>query len=308
MEHRVITPVILCGGAGTRLWPMSREDCPKQFLKLHSHHYSLFQETLLRTSHQLGMAPPLVVSNRAYAAQVETQAAAIGLEDINVVYEPSSRNTAPALAAVACYLQRQDETALMLVLPVDHVMREPQMFLHRVREAASFALEGNIMTFGVWPSSPETGYGYIKPGDALVDGVYKIGKFAEKPDNHQVQHYLEQGYLWNSGIFLLTAARYLEELERFAPDVTLAVTRSVQAGTSSGMHFYPEAEAFNISPAISIDYAVMEHTDRACVVPVSCGWEDIGSWNALWKLYGEEAVGEQAVKKLLEVVARNRTA
>ena len=277
----MLVPVILSGGAGTRLWPLSRELHPKQLLPLLGRH-TMLQETVRRLE-GLDAAAPTVVSNEAHRFLVAEQLREIGCTPRAIVLEPTGRNTAPAIALAAHAALAADEgDSLLLVLPADHLIRNVAAF-HRAIEVASVAArEGALATFGVVPSSPETGYGYIRRGALQGSGAYRIAQFVEKPDAARAQSYLASGeYYWNSGMFLFRARRYLEELERFAPDIA-SVCRSSFACATRDLDFTRiDAAVFESCRSESIDYAVMEKTGDAVVVPLDAGWSDVGSWASL---------------------------
>ena len=277
----MLTPVILSGGAGTRLWPLSRELYPKQLLALVGQH-TMLQETVLRLR-GLPIAPPVVVCNEAHRFLVAEQLRQLGVEPGAIVLEPAGRNTAPAiaLAAHAAVRAAGDEDPVLLVLPADHVIRDVAEFQHAVRVAQEPAAEGHLVTFGVVPDAPETGYGYIQRGEAAA-GAYRIAKFIEKPAAEQAQQLLASGdYYWNSGMFVFRARRYLEELEHFAPEIARCC-RAAFEGARADLDFTRvEARRFEACPSDSIDYAVMEKTAGAFVVPLDAGWSDVGSWSAL---------------------------
>lgn len=269
-----VVPVILSGGAGTRLWPLSRELRPKQLLPLTSE-YSLLQETARRVQGR-----PIVVCNREHRFIVAEQLREIDVEPRGIVIEPVGRNTAPAVA-VAALVAEPD--SLLLVMPSDHQVKDVDAFRAGVAEAIPLARAGMLVTFGIQPTEANIGYGYIRCGDA-VGGGFRVDRFVEKPDRVTAEQYLASGdYLWNGGIFLFSARVYLEELERRLPDM-VRQCRDALAGGASDLSFFRLAdEPFAAIAGQSIDYAVMEHTDRAAVVPVNMGWSDIGSWSALWQ-------------------------
>jgi mannose-1-phosphate guanylyltransferase/mannose-6-phosphate isomerase len=286
----MLTPVLLSGGVGSRLWPVSRESHPKQFLPL-AGELSMLQETLQRT---LGLAesPPLVVCNEEHRFMVAEQLRQVDLAASALILEPDGRNTAPAVALAALQAVQDDPDALLLVLPADHLIQDVSAFVEAVGKAVPLALQGRLMTFGVVPSAAETGYGYIKCGAALDPGLYDLERFVEKPDVETAQAYLESGnYLWNSGMFLLRAATYLEQLGQHDPDI-LAHCRQAMEGAARDMDFVrPDAAAFAACPSNSIDYAVMEKTDMGGVVSLDCGWSDVGAWSALWDVEEGDADG-----------------
>jgi mannose-1-phosphate guanylyltransferase/mannose-1-phosphate guanylyltransferase/mannose-6-phosphate isomerase len=279
-----IFPVILSGGSGSRLWPLSRESYPKQLLPLAGAR-SMLQETALRVADPARFHPVTVVANTEHRFVIAEQLREIGQPPPTLVLEPVARNTAPAVAAAALIAQRQDPDALILVMPADHAVPDTAGFLAAVEAAAPAAGAGALALFGIEPDGPATGYGYIRAGEAVAEGVRKVAAFVEKPDLATAQAYLaEGGYSWNSGIFLLNAASVIAELEAHAPQV-LAATRQALALARQDMDFLRlDPGAFAENPSISIDYAVMENTDRAVVVPSSFAWSDVGAWSALWEL------------------------
>lgn len=295
LEAQPLIPVVLAGGRGTRLWPMSREHLSKQFLPLISRD-SLFQETLLRVRalHGFAVARPIVVANAAQRELVLAQARAVGVEPDCVVLEPEGRNTAPAIALAALLARRTGGAEpLLLVMPADHAVTDVAAFGDAVRTAADAAATGRLVTFGVVPERPETGYGYIQRGQA--HGAWaEIRRFVEKPDLPTAQSYLRAGdYLWNSGIFLFSASRLLEELATHASPVLEGCRRALaEAGAASAV-LELGAAFLDVRP-ISIDYAVMEKTANGAVVPVSVGWSDVGSWTALHELAERDEQGNSS--------------
>jgi mannose-1-phosphate guanylyltransferase/mannose-6-phosphate isomerase len=279
----MLTPVLLSGGVGSRLWPVSREAHPKQFLPL-AGELSMLQETLQRTS-GLEAAAPVVVCNEEHRFMVAEQLRQVGLQASALILEPQGRNTAPAVALAALQAVSTDPEALLLVLPADHLIQDVDAFVAAVGKAVPMARQGRMMTFGVVPTVAETGYGYIKCGAALEESLYELERFVEKPDTATAQAYLDSGnYLWNSGMFLLQAATFLEQLGEHAPEI-LSCCQQAMAGASRDMDFVrPEAQAFDQCPSDSIDYAVMEKTDVGGVVSLDCGWSDVGAWSALWEV------------------------
>lgn len=280
-----IIPVLLSGGTGTRLWPLSRENYPKQLLSLLDDK-TLLQQTMMRVDEPSLFGDPIIVTNVEHRFLVAEQLRAIH-RDAAVVLEPFGRSTAPAIAIAALMAAQNNPDAIILAMPVDHIVRDAVAFRRAVAAGLSAAREGRFVLFGVRPDSPATGLGYINMGDALAatPGVHHVGGFIEKPDLPKAETLLASGsHLWNSGIFLLPVKNYLEELERLAPDV-LAACREALSGAVKDLDFLRIAEdAFAASPSISIDYAVIEKTDKSVVVPVDIGWNDVGSWLALWKM------------------------
>ena len=282
MNSPVIRPVVLCGGSGTRLWPLSRTHYPKQFLCLIDD-FSLLQNTLRRLDGLAGLGKTIAVANENHRFLVAEQLLEIGLQ-ADILLEPAARNTAPAVAAAALQaLCEAGEKAppLLLVLPSDHVIGDVAAFQNAVRAAIPHASAGALVTFGVLPERPETGYGYIRRGNPVPNG-YALACFVEKPDAETAQAYLDSGdYFWNSGMFLFRADTYLEALDRFAPAIRNCVTTSVASARRDLDFLRLDPVAFAASPSNSIDYAVMEKTERGVVIPLAAGWNDIGAWDAL---------------------------
>ena len=305
-----IHPVILSGGSGARLWPLSREHYPKQLLCLIGSE-TLLQQTVTRLEGLEDIAAPLFVCNEEHRFLVAEQIRQLNRSASHIILEPAGRNTAPALTLAALALKQQDPDALMLAMPADHVIRNREAFQHAVRAGAALAEQGKLMTFGIVPTAPETGYGYIrrgKPispaGPAITDRQsrvtshespvtsYEISSFVEKPDAPTAQQYLSAGdYFWNSGMFLMQASAWLEELARQRPDILRACEAAFAQGARDGDFFRVDKQAFLACPSDSIDYAVMEKTDRAAVVPLDAGWSDIGAWSALWAVAEQDAQG-----------------
>nr|WP_305075980.1 mannose-1-phosphate guanylyltransferase/mannose-6-phosphate isomerase [Microbulbifer sp. YPW1] len=279
----MMIPVILCGGSGSRLWPLSREAYPKQFLPLAGSH-TMLQATALRVDGIADVQAPILVcnENHRFAAAEQLQEAGCGAQSI--LLEPCARNTAPAIALAALTAVEQGDDPLLLVLPADHVVADADGFRKAVTAATELAESGHLVTFGIVPTSPETGYGYIRSGEVVADG-WKVAEFVEKPDLATAEKYLASGeYNWNSGMFLFRASRYLEELSLHHPQI-LEACRAAIAGAARDLDFTRiDAEAFGRCPSDSVDYAVMEKTESAAVVPMQAGWSDVGSWSALWEL------------------------
>jgi mannose-1-phosphate guanylyltransferase/mannose-6-phosphate isomerase len=282
----------MCGGAGTRLWPASREVRPKQFLPLFGTR-STFQDTLLRVSEAALFERPIIITNAAYRFMVLEQLAEVGIE-ADILLEPMRRDSGPAIAAGAAFAQMRDADAVVLALAADHVVRDTQAFVAACRKGLVAAEAGHIVTFGVEPERPATEYGYISPGQPISGDVRSVAKFVEKPDPATAAGYIELGYLWNSGNFMFRAAMLLDEYRNVDADSVQAVTAAV-TGSGRDLGFVTlDPEAFGKAKAISIDYAVMEKTARAAVVQVSCGWSDVGSWHAVWELSDKDAQGNAA--------------
>ncbi|WP_441227837.1 mannose-1-phosphate guanylyltransferase/mannose-6-phosphate isomerase [Tardiphaga sp. 20_F10_N6_6] len=291
MSKRII-PLIMCGGAGTRLWPSSREGRPKQFLPLFGPR-STFQDTVIRVSDAGLFDRPIVITSAAYRFMVREQLAEIGL-DADILLEPARRDSGPAIAAGAAFAQARDEEAVVLALAADHVVRDVPAFVAACRAGLVVADAGHIVTFGVQPERPATEYGYISPGQVLSGEVKSVAKFVEKPDLQTATGYIEAGYLWNSGNFMFRAGMLLDEYRRVDSDSVETITSAVaKAGRDLGF-FTLDADAFGKAKSISVDYAVMEKTRKAAVVPVSCGWSDVGSWLAVWELSDKDAQGNAA--------------
>ncbi|MGI9304355.1 MAG: mannose-1-phosphate guanylyltransferase/mannose-6-phosphate isomerase [Gammaproteobacteria bacterium] len=293
-DKLALIPVVLSGGSGTRLWPMSRAMYPKQFIPLIGEH-SLFQATVLRLDGAGKMHPPLVVCNNEHRFMAAEQLRQINADGARVVLEPVGRNTAPAIAVAALEACAQHGDAIMLVLPADHMIQDAEPFRAAVEIGRGAAADGNLVTFGIVPDRAETGFGYIRKGMALDTAtrrkaVHRVDAFVEKPDETKAAAYVSSGeYLWNSGMFMFRAQRYLEELKQHAPGIHAACARA-HAACASDLDFIRLGEdAFAESPSDSIDYAVMEKTAHAVVIPLQCGWSDVGSWHALWDVEKRDA-------------------
>ncbi|WP_096700122.1 mannose-1-phosphate guanylyltransferase/mannose-6-phosphate isomerase [Magnetospirillum sp. 15-1] len=287
-----IVPVILSGGAGTRLWPLSREKFPKQLQNLTSE-LSLLQETALRAQAVPGTGAPIIVCNQEHRFIVAEQMREIGIEPRAIVVEPLGRNTAAAAAVAALVLEAEPD-ALLLVMPSDHTVRKPEGFVGAVRIAVPLARAGHLVTFGIVPDSPATGYGYIHRGASIAghDGAHMVDRFVEKPDLATAQAFLATGaYSWNSGIFMFSSAAILAEMGRLRPDILDGSRAALAQGATDLFFFRLDEAAFAAVPSLSIDYAVMEHTAKAAVVPAEMGWSDLGSWSALWAELEQDADG-----------------
>ena len=285
-------PVILSGGSGSRLWPLSRKQYPKQFLALTGEH-TLFQQTLSRLVFE-GMEPPVVVSNQEHRFIVQEQLEALDLKTQSILLEPFGRNTAPAVAIAAMKLMAEGRDELLLILPADHVIEDQRAFQRALALATNAAEKGEMVLFGVPANRPETGYGYIKAGDerGLPDGVIRVERFIEKPDETRAQQFVEDGgYFWNSGMFLFRASRFLEELKKHDADIYDTCLLALERSQHEGDLISIDAATFECCPDNSIDYAVMEKTRRACVVPLSAGWNDVGSWSSIWEVHDKDDDG-----------------
>ncbi|WP_137785611.1 mannose-1-phosphate guanylyltransferase/mannose-6-phosphate isomerase [Sphingomonas sp. 3P27F8] len=283
-----IVPVILSGGSGTRLWPMSRPEMPKQMLALTAEE-TMLQLTVSRIRAER-FAAPVVVASAAHADLVEAQLDAMGLPAQALILEPAGRNTAPAIALAA--LAVEDRTAPLLVMPSDHVIADVAAFHEAIARAMPLVDEGWLITFGITPDGPETGYGYIQEGEAIVPGVHRVDRFVEKPPLEAAQKMIASGdHVWNGGIFLFRADAYLDALGNFEPAMVEATTRAMGLATRDGTRITPDAAAFASARSQSIDYAVMERAERVAVVPVAMGWSDVGSWDALHAISDRDGEG-----------------
>jgi mannose-1-phosphate guanylyltransferase/mannose-6-phosphate isomerase len=294
-KARKLIPVILSGGMGKRLWPLSRKSYPKQFLHLGSDAFSLFEETLLRLDGCEGVEAPMIVCNEEHRFIVAEKLHRIGrIEGTTILLEPTARDTAAATAAAAAFIQQiYGEDSLMMVLPSDHLITGDESFVAGVAQARALAETGYLTTFGIKPDRPETGYGYIKYGASLDgDTIFTVEKFVEKPDARRAGTYLQSGhYLWNSGMFCLPVAPFLSELALFQPEIAARLPALTQTSVVERDYIWLDRELFSQMPDLSIDYAVMEHTKKAAVIPLECGWTDAGSWDALWELKEKDAQG-----------------
>jgi mannose-1-phosphate guanylyltransferase/mannose-6-phosphate isomerase len=288
-------PVVLCGGSGTRLWPRSRKDLPKPFLPLVDE-TTLFAATLSRCADAARFAAPTVVAGLGHRAHVEAQVA--GFSGTQIIVEPLARSTAPAIALAAARLAPE---AIMLVCPSDHHIADTAAFREAAAIAARLAEQDWLVSFGIEPTSPETGYGYIRRGEPL-EGGFEVERFVEKPDLATAERFLAEGnYSWNGGIFVFRAGTFLQELARHRPEMAAGVRQAIDLGHQDGPAFHPDAGAFAALETESVDYAVMENTDRAAVVPVAMGWSDIGSWHALRDVRPADEAGNR-VRGTVELV------
>jgi len=295
-------PVVLSGGSGTRLWPLSRGHYPKQFLPLVSNK-TMIQETLLRLNGLPQLKQPIAVCNEDHRFMMAEQLWEIGLKPAAIILEPMGKNTAPAVAIAALTAQPDD---ILLVLPADHVINHIDAFQQAVIKAGQLAREGLLVTFGIVPTHPETGYGYIKRGSPCQGDAFTVSAFVEKPDQQTAAHYLQSGdYLWNSGMFAFTAGVFLQELEKFNPAMLTACRQSLQKAKVDLDFTRLDKDAFTQCPADSIDYAVMEKTDKAAVIPLDAGWNDVGSWSALWDVTEKDTSGNAIHGDVLTVDSHN---
>ena len=307
MANGLITPVILSGGSGTRLWPMSRRDYPKQFLPLAGDD-SMLQDTALRAYDPSHFGPVLVVCNEEHRFMVAEQLRNQDQPPQGILLEPVARNTAPALAAAALWLLDRDPDAMMLVLPSDHAVKDAEAFRAAAIVAAQAAQSGQLVTFGITPRAPETGFGYIAAGDTMseFEGVRRVDGFVEKPELAIAEGFVAGGnHFWNSGMFVFRADALIAEIERFTPEVVTATRNAVNVGTEDLDFFRLDRAAFEAAPSVSIDYAVMEKTDKAAVVPVDMGWSDVGSWRALWEIGAKDVAGNVLVGDVMQFGSRD---
>ena len=295
-----VFPVIMSGGSGTRLWPLSRKHYPKQFLKLVSDR-TMLQETALRVNH---LAPPIAVCNENHRFILAEQFDEVGIQPTSIILEPVPRNTAPAVALSAFNAMQIDEDAILVVLAADHIIKDTAKFNKALEEAIGEAQQGSLVTFGICPSAPETGFGYIQSSDknALSD----IVQFVEKPDSATAMAYLESGdFFWNSGMFVFQAKSFLEELERLNPDMYIAVSDAYSQAKPDLDFIRIQKSAFEKVPEDSIDYAVMEKTQKGKILPVDIGWNDIGSFSALWEVLDKDDDGNVALGDVVNIDSKN---
>lgn len=303
---RSFYPVIMCGGVGSRLWPVSRVAYPKQFLPLVTSQ-SMLRETLARVTGDAGSQAPILLANEEHRFLVASQMQEAGIANSRIILEPQGRNTAPAIALAALSVAAKDPTGIMVVLAADHVIANTDAFRDVIARGSEAAEQGYLVAFGIQPTEPNTGYGYIKSGSSEVaPGVFQIDRFVEKPDLATAKTFLADGsYRWNSGMFVFRADRYLEELQANAPDIFDAC-KAAMAGATVDLDFIrPESEAFLGCRSDSIDYAVMEKSQRAAVAPCDLGWSDIGSWSQLWEVAEKDANGNAMVGDAITVDVRN---
>ncbi len=301
-----VTPVIMCGGSGTRLWPLSRPERPKQYLSLVGD-LSLFQSTLQRFSHET-CASPLVLVNNAHLGITLSQLEGIGADQVRILAEPCARSTAPAIAAAALLLHREDPDAMLLVTPADHFVGAPDLLLDAINRGVPAAHEGFVVTFGIEPQYPETGYGYIgRYREKIVEeGVYIVRRFTEKPSLDVALELINDGdHYWASGIMLFKVKTILDEFRRHAPDILLAVQDSLPQFVSGDKIIHLDRGAYQEASEISLEYAVVERCERIAVVPVNPGWSDVGSWSALWDLAEKDEQGNYLSSSCVALDTRN---
>ncbi len=292
-EYQHVVPVLMSGGSGTRLWPASRSDRPKQFLPL------VDDRTMVRATIDrldgLDTAPPLIVANATHADLVRAELEGAGYDGDRMILEPVGRNTAPAAAVAALELTRNGDDPLMLLLPADHVIEDEAAFHGATRHACQLAADGRLVTFGIVPDRPETGYGYIRTGAPIDDAALIVAEFVEKPNAATAASYVTSGnYLWNSGMFVFRCSDYLEALGEFAPQIKEGCEMTLDQSKRSG-GVYLDSELFAATPSDSIDYAVMEHTTAGAVVPLNAGWNDVGSWTALHAIAARDEAGNVVI-------------
>lgn len=286
-----IIPVVLSGGSGTRLWPLSRKDYPKQYLTLASEN-SLLQETILRLTGIDNLLDPIIVCNSDHRFIVVEQCNQINIKNPIILLEPVGRNTAPAVAAAALYSLRLFDDALLLVLSADHVIQDVEAFHQAINIAIRHVEKGKLATFGIVPTYANTGYGYLKSSRSIIDGAHQVIEFIEKPDLKAAQNYLENGnYLWNSGMFMFKADTFINELSAYSPDIVESVSDAVKNFEIDLNFIRLDREAFESSPSDSIDYALMEKSDSVIVVPLDAGWNDVGSWSAMKDIGSKDRSG-----------------
>jgi mannose-1-phosphate guanylyltransferase/mannose-6-phosphate isomerase len=304
MSTSLIVPVLLAGGTGTRLWPVSRDAMPKQFLPLVDDR-STYQQALERVSDRKIFAPAIVITADTFRFFARRQAEELGL-DPTILLEPMRRESAAAIAAAAALAKQRDAEAIVLAIAADHVILDPDLFRQACVNGMRAAAGGKIVTFGIRPTEPRTSYGYIRRGDALgVEGVNAVAAFVEKPDAQTAARYLTEGYLWNSGNFLFRAETLLSELTRFEPEIARAATEAVARATDDLGFLRLDPDAFGLAPQKSIDYAVMEKTDRAAVVEGHYRWSDIGSWDAILSIAARDKDGNAARGPVMTIDTKN---
>ena len=296
-------PVILSGGSGTRLWPLSRRQHPKQFLPLVSNH-SMLQETVLRVQGIEGIKAPIGVCNEDHRFMMAEQLREIDTDPSAIILEPVGKNTAPAVALAALAAKSEDD--ILLILPADHVIADVASFQATVKQAEHLAEQGFLVTFGIIPTEPETGYGYIKGGSKNTDYAFDVASFVEKPDLETAQKYVDSGdYYWNSGMFVFKAGQYLQELDKYHPEMLQACREAYDSAEIDADFVRLDKTVFSQCPADSIDFAVMEKTDKAVVVPLSAEWNDLGSWSALWDVAKKDDQGNAVNGDILAIDTEN---
>lgn len=304
----MLIPVILAGGSGTRLWPISRHEFPKQFAPiLGNNEHTLFQKAVLRTRSIPGVQAPIIICNQEHLQLASSQLNQLGIFDAKILVEPVGRNTAPAITCAALYAQSLADNPTLLILPADHVIADEAQFIMTVNIAAQYALEDRLICFGIKPTTPETGYGYIKIGAKLAgDNAYTIDKFVEKPNLELATSYVNSGnYFWNGGIFMFAAAAFLQEMQFYAPDIFAACEAVIQSTKLTHNPVTLAALEFAACRSDSIDYAVLEQTKKAIVVPLDAKWSDVGSWVALWQQLAKDEAANVLVGDVVVANAQN---
>lgn len=296
-----ILPVILAGGRGTRLWPLSLDDHPKQFLVLFSKH-TLLQETVLRLQGLPNLLQPLIISNEQYNELITKQLTDLAMTNITTLLEPVGRNTAPAITLAALYATQNHHDPILLVLPSDHFITDKKPLQEAIMRAVQHANNNKLITFGITPNRPETGYGYIKRGEAIDDYSFEVEAFTEKPNELTALSYLQTGqYYWNSGMFVFRASDYIKEIAKHNPAILTACKHTYNNRIKNNGFYRFIKEDFEQSPSISVDYAVMEKTANATVIPINIGWSDLGSWEALWDISDKDYNGNIIKGDLIEL-------
>ena len=300
-------PVILSGGSGSRLWPQSRQEYPKQFLSLTDSQSTMLQQTALRLE-GLDTSPPIVVCNQSHRFIVAEQLLQVNAQPEAILLEPCGRNTAPAVTLAAMYAAKHHGNPVLLVLPADHVIANVATFQSAVNKGALAARQGMLITFGIQPTRAETGYGYVHGSEAVpgFEGIFKVAQFIEKPPLERAQAFVDDGnYFWNSGMFMFTASRYLEEIKRFNPDIYKQCQLALDAAEKDRDFTWIDSPLFAACPSDSIDYAVMEKTDAAAVAPMDAGWSDVGSWQSLWEIQSKDAQGNVRQGEVIAIDSHN---
>lgn len=296
MKSSAVVPIILSGGTGSRLWPLSRELNPKQFLSLVSEN-SMLQETLVRLQGNSTVSTesdPVIVCNDAHRFLAAEQLRQINYQNPAIILEPEGRNTAPAICVAALHLIAQNQDPIMLILPADHVISDGDSFHQTLAQGAELAEKGKLVTFGIFADSPETGYGYIQQGEMIdkTNNAFLISRFVEKPDKQTALSYIDSGdYLWNSGMFMFKSSVFIQELEKYQPEMVKCCRQALKLAKNDCDFIRLDAASFISSPADSIDYAVMEKTEHAIVIPLDANWSDVGSWDALWEIGKKDSQG-----------------
>lgn len=301
----MVIPIIMAGGSGSRLWPLSRQLNPKQFLPLVDTEQSMLQATIQRLE-GLDVARPCLICNEQHRFLAAEQLRQLDIEQARILLEPIGRNTAPAIALAALQALQEADDPVLLVLAADHLIQDVPAFHTSIRTALPLAANGKLVTFGIVPTHPETGYGYIEKGDHVGDGGFAVSRFVEKPDLATAGDYLSSGnFFWNSGMFMFRARRYLQELECFRPEILSACRMALEGGKQDMDFIRVDADFFSACPEDSIDYAVMEKTKDAVVVPLDAGWSDIGSWSALWDVGSKDGEGNVFIGDVIEHTTHN---